>query len=175
MRAIRDGVPDRPINDQNRSSLARKDCDNAVALRHEDDWETRYYHQKNGSIRKRAGDIIQPGDVLGQVGMSTSSNFAHLHLSISKDGHTVDPFVPETATGCSQHVQNGFWRATPTYVPAELFAVGFSVNTPSFGNVKSGTVRLAELATAGAVWLCFFFQNPRQDAFQHHCSKRLCD
>ena len=36
VRAIRDGVPDRPITDQNRSSLAGKKCDNAVALRHED-------------------------------------------------------------------------------------------------------------------------------------------
>ena len=95
VRAIRDGVPDRPITDQNCSSLAGKECDNAVALRHEDCWETRYCHLKNGSIRKRAGDIVQPGDVLSQVGMSGLSNFAHLHLSVSRDGHIVDPFVPE--------------------------------------------------------------------------------
>jgi murein DD-endopeptidase MepM/ murein hydrolase activator NlpD len=138
VRAIRDGVPDRPIHDQNRSSVAGKECGNAVALRHEDGWETRYCHLKNGSIRKRPGDIVQPGDVLGQVGMSGLSNFPHLHLSVSKDGKTVDPFVPETATGCSQDVQNGLWRAAPAYSPAGLFAVGFPPTSQALTMLNRG-------------------------------------
>ena len=49
----------------------------------------------NAPIRKRPGDIVQPGGVLGQVSMNSLSNFAHLHLSVSNDDQTVDPFVHE--------------------------------------------------------------------------------
>ena len=52
-------------------------------------------------------------------------------------------------------MQNGLWRAASTYSPAELFAVGFSVNIPSFGNVKSGAVRLAKLATDSAALVLY--------------------
>jgi murein DD-endopeptidase MepM/ murein hydrolase activator NlpD len=41
--------------------------------------------------------MVKTGEMLGQVGMSCLSNFPHLHLSVSKNGKTVDPFLTEQA------------------------------------------------------------------------------
>ena len=41
VRAVRDGLPDRPVTPQNRASIAGQECGNAVAVQHHGGWETR--------------------------------------------------------------------------------------------------------------------------------------
>jgi len=145
VRAVRDGLPDRPVTPQNRASIAGQECGNAVAVQHHGGWETRYCHLKNNSLRKKPGDMVQTGDVLGQVGMSGLSNFPHLHLSVSKNGKTIDPFRTEQTQTCSGTKGNGLWYQAPAYSPAGLFAVGFSAQIPSFADVKTGAARQTSL------------------------------
>ena len=101
--------------------------------------------EKN-SIRKKAGVVVQLGDILGQVGKSGQSNFPHLHLSVSKNGKTIDLFRLEQAQTCSQMAGNGLWHQAPSYSADGLFTVGFSTAIPSFAAVKSGAARLTALA-----------------------------
>ena len=101
VRAVRDGLPDRPVTPQNPASITGQGCGNAVAVHHHSGWETRYCHLKSNSLRKKPGDIVQTGDILGQVGMSGLSNFPHLHLSIFKNGKTIDHFRTEKTQTCS--------------------------------------------------------------------------
>ena len=75
--------------------------------------------------------MVQPADILGQVGMSGQSNFPHLHLSVSKDGNTIDLFRPEQAQTCSQMAGNGLWHQAPFYSAAGLFTVGFPLLFPA--------------------------------------------
>ena len=145
VRAVRDGLPDRPVTPQNRASITGRECGNAVAVRHQGGWETRYCQLKNNSLRKQSGDRVQTGDILGQVGMSGLSNFPHLHLSVSKNGKTMDPFLTEKAQICSDKVGNGLWHQAPAYSSAGLFAVGFSADIPSLADVKTGAARQTSL------------------------------
>jgi hypothetical protein len=42
--------------------------------------------------------VLAAGDVLGMVGESGETQFAHVHLSVRKDGKDIDPFIGEPAT-----------------------------------------------------------------------------
>ena len=98
---------------------------------------------------------MQPADILGQVGMSGQSNFLHLHLRVSKNGKTIDPFRPEQAQTCSQMAGNGLWHQAPSYSAAGLFTVGLSTAIPSFATVKSGASRLTALAHKDAALMLY--------------------
>ncbi|MDG2405399.1 MAG: M23 family metallopeptidase [Paracoccaceae bacterium] len=141
--------------------MAGNECGNAVALRHDGDWETRFCYLENGAIRKWPVDIVLQGEVSVQVGMSSLNNFAHLHLSVSKNSQTVDPFVPEHANVCLQNMQDRSWRTAPAYSPTTCFTIVFSLKIPRFDEVKSGTARLSELpidCTALALYQYAFSQ-----------------
>lgn len=143
--ALRDGVPDRPVTDDNRADIDGRECGNAVRIDHGEGWQTLYCHLKEGSVSVREGQQVKAGDVLGQIGLSGLTNAPHIHLGVLKDGAIVDPFLPEASNGaCGLDAGDGLWRDAPDYDRAGLFTAGFSTGVPDFEAVKSGAARVTE-------------------------------
>lgn len=60
-----------------------------VFVEHNNGYETRYAHMLR--VRARVGDVVNTGDILGEMGSSGNSTGAHLHFEILKDGEILDP------------------------------------------------------------------------------------
>ncbi len=94
VRGVRDEMPDRlVVSEQDRQRVADKECGNGVVIAHGGGWETQYCHLRQGSLAVSGGDRVERGQKLGQVGYSGFAAFPHVHLSVRKDGKTVDPFL----------------------------------------------------------------------------------
>jgi hypothetical protein len=91
---VRDGVPDR-IFDRSQDSdlLGGKECGNGVVVEHASGIVSQYCHLKQGSIAVRPGARIGKGENLGSIGASGLAEFPHVHLSIRRDGVTVEPLT----------------------------------------------------------------------------------
>lgn len=139
--AIRDGVPDQPVTEDNIHQIKGRECGNAVRVDHGDGWQTLYCHMANGSVRVKPGDVVETGDILGLIGLSGQTNVPHVHFAVLKKGTIVDPFQPNPDQSCERQVGNGLWRNAPEYISAGLFTAGFSTSVPSFDAVRSGAAR----------------------------------
>jgi murein DD-endopeptidase MepM/ murein hydrolase activator NlpD len=62
---------------------------NAVYLDHGLGLVTAYFHLSRLEVRE--GDVVEPGQLLGQVGSTGRSTAPHLHWSAYVGGHNVDP------------------------------------------------------------------------------------
>ncbi len=62
---------------------------NMVVIDHGGGLESRYAHLAGFSVK--AGDLVQPGDVVGQVGSTGRVTGPHLHFEVRRDGQPVDP------------------------------------------------------------------------------------
>lgn len=62
-----------------------------VIIDHGDGYQSLYAHQ--ASLTVQAGQTVEQGEVIGFVGSSGWATGAHLHLSIYKNGETVDPMT----------------------------------------------------------------------------------
>ena len=83
---IVDGQPDR-------NTTCVEGADNRVVVRHPSGHVLLYLHLRTGSVSVDVGDVVQAGDVLGQVGSSGCSDHPHLHLGVeTADGVVLDPF-----------------------------------------------------------------------------------
>ncbi len=124
---VRNSVVDRLVQtDADRTQAKGIKCGNGVLLIHRDGWQTQYCHFKQGSVIVKPGQMVQAGEVLGQVGMSGKTAFPHVHLSVRKDGKKIDPFDPD----------NNLWaddlQEALAYQPTKIINIGFAdagVNT----------------------------------------------
>jgi hypothetical protein len=92
--AQRDGMADvlrRTPEDLSR--ISDRECGNGAVIDHGDGWETQYCHLKLGSLVVEAGDEVEAGQKIGEIGYSGAAGFPHLHLSVRHDGEPVDPFL----------------------------------------------------------------------------------
>ncbi len=64
---------------------------NLVILDHGNGWATFYGHLEE--IHYDCGEIVQKGDVIGQLGSTGNSTGPHLHFEIHKKGRSLDPQV----------------------------------------------------------------------------------
>jgi MYXO-CTERM domain-containing protein len=90
---------------------------NIVGLRHADGIVSRYVHLKKGSVKVKVGDKVSCGDVLGYVGSSGRSAFAHLHFQVQDaQGETIDPYAG------SESQSTSYWitQVGPTGWPDDL-------------------------------------------------------
>jgi len=61
----------------------------AVEISHGHGYVTRFAHLEKRLVRK--GQKVRRGDIIGRVGSTGRSTFAHLHYEVEKDGHRVNP------------------------------------------------------------------------------------
>lgn len=100
VKALRDGVPDKLLlSKEDRTAVEGRECGNGLVLDHGGGWETQYCHLRQGSVAVEVGDSIERGQVMGLVGYSGFAAFPHVHLTVRKNGVTVDPFLGAAATG----------------------------------------------------------------------------
>ncbi len=159
VRGVRDEMPDEGITKDNKDAIANRECGNGIVVVHEDGWETQYCHMMRGSIVVKPGQLLKVGDVIGKVGLSGSTEFPHVHLSVRKDGRVVDPFVGDTkADGC-QVERHPLWSkqtlAMLDYRSTAVLGLGFTDSTPNVQDVREGGHR-AEILAPDAPALIFW-------------------
>jgi hypothetical protein len=119
--AVRNSMVDRLVQTEyDKSEVDNKECGNGVLIIHGQGWRTQYCHMKQGSVVVKPGRMVKVGEVLGQVGMSGKTQFPHVHISVRKDGDSIDPFDPE----------NNLWAAdlqdALAYQPTQIINIGFA-------------------------------------------------
>ncbi|MDT8856787.1 M23 family metallopeptidase [Paracoccaceae bacterium Fryx2] len=133
----RDGMPDIAANDPAAPPLEGRDCGNGLVIDHADGWQTQYCHLKNGSVTRKAGDAVEKGAALGQVGLSGRTEFPHVHITLRHNGRTIDPFDPDEALTCGEAAP-ALWSDPLPYRPGGLVNAGFSSTVPAFEAIKAG-------------------------------------
>lgn len=140
---IRDGMPDvllrRP---DGRRAVAGRECGNGVAIDHGGGWRSQLCHMARGSIAVEPGDRVVAGQVVGRIGMSGNTEFAHLQIRLEKDGSSVDPFAPDLAPGACEDGGGMLWldadMAAAARQPTRLLAVGLADRAPALDTVLDG-------------------------------------
>ncbi len=134
VKGLRNTMVDRLVRtDADRAAIKDKDCGNGVVIDHEDGWETQYCHMKQGSIMVVKGQMVQVGEVLGQVGLSGRTQFPHIHIAVRKDGQKLDPFAPD-ANLWAAYLQEGL-----AYQPTQIINIGFAGGAVSVAAIEDGT------------------------------------
>ncbi|MCR9272536.1 MULTISPECIES: M23 family metallopeptidase [Mameliella] len=137
VKRTRDSMPDDRLM---RGVTSENACGNAVLIDHGGGWQTLYCHLRLGSVSVAPGDLVQPGDPLGLVGLSGQTNHPHVHLTLLRDGQVVDPFRPE-ATGTCGDPGPSLWTEPPAYTRTGLVTAGFSDAVPTLQAVGDGSAR----------------------------------
>lgn len=143
VKAVRDGVPDRSIRETGTTHLAGKECGNGVVIEHGTGWVSQYCHMKKGSIRVKPGASVKAGTVLGHVGLSGFTEFAHLHFEVRKGKEVIDPFTAAATSAkrklnCapSSSLWNARARNSLAYKPVTLVSAAFASAPPSITDIE---------------------------------------
>ena len=160
VRGTRDRWPDISISDPNAPDLEGQECGNGVAINHGGGWVTQYCHLKQGSISVKEGDRVAMGAKLGEVGLSGSTEFPHLHFSVFEGDARVDPFAPGGAT-CGADTQQLFDPALPS-PPAGFLAIGFATSAPEFAAMRDDLESAQKLSATApiVIWVSGFGSRP---------------
>ncbi len=86
---------------------------NYVAIEHDDGKWSYYAHLRQNSVRVAVGDVLDCGDVIGQVGSSGNSTGPHLHFEVRVGGAADDPFSGQCGGPLSYWVEQGAYRDLP--------------------------------------------------------------
>lgn len=90
-----DDIIDISAKDIGNKSAKGKECGNEIVISN-DEMLIQLCHLKNKSIRVNVGDKIKAGDIIGKVGLSGSTEYPHLHMSVRDKSDTrereIDPF-----------------------------------------------------------------------------------
>jgi hypothetical protein len=95
----RDGVADRLLATADLGAVAGTECGNGLVIDHGGGWSSQYCHMARGSLAVKPGDRVAPGAVLGKVGLSGATQFAHLHFTVRDGDRIVDPFAAGARAG----------------------------------------------------------------------------
>jgi murein DD-endopeptidase MepM/ murein hydrolase activator NlpD len=148
--AGRDGMPDRLAKTpEDRRAVEDTECGNGVLIDHGDGWETQYCHLKQGSLAIDAGEAVEAGQKIGEIGYSGAAAFPHLHLTVRLDGEPVDPFVgPEGEPEACGDGAEPLWTAAALgdleYRPSQVLDMGLADGPVELEDVEAGTVVDAE-------------------------------
>ncbi|MEM9855387.1 MAG: M23 family metallopeptidase, partial [Pseudomonadota bacterium] len=153
--AIRDRLPDINANDPD-ADFGEEFCGNAVRINHGGGWATLYCHLKRGSVRVAPGMRVDRGAPVGEIGLSGSTTFPHLHFSIFKDDVELDPF----AAGISRCGEPGatLWEDPVPLQQAGFLKAGFADHVPAFDDIDEGLRNADKLSATGpiVVWVSGF-------------------
>jgi hypothetical protein len=91
----RDSMPDRLVrNDADRAAVGEQECGGG--------WFTQYCHMHRGSVAVKTGDKVETGTKIDEVAYSGMATFPRAHLTVEKDGKTVDPFLAAAGVACGE-------------------------------------------------------------------------
>lgn len=138
----RDGMDDNFLQD-GMIDVEGRECGNGVIIDHGDGWQTQYCHLKKNSVLVAQGESVKAGSVLGKVGLSGQTEFAHVHFQVTCRGEIVCPFSGarlesvalrksaelhkmESATPLWENESNEVLQ----YVPSQLLKVNYSTFPP---------------------------------------------
>ena len=151
VRGMRDKWPDIAVGDPDAPALEGQDCGNGVAIDHGDGWVTQYCHMKQGSIAVRTGERVEAGQKIGEIGLSGRTAFPHLHMSLSHNGLTVDPFDPEMTARCDDGAQ--LWSDPLDYRATGIVGAGVLPRMPDYAELKDSPPPTAAWTAADGVAL----------------------
>jgi Peptidase family M23 len=157
----RDGVPDVPSAGGQAPDVSGRECGNGVLVERSDGWTLQYCHMRRGSVRVAEGERVEPGQVLGQIGLSGQTQFPHLHLTVrDPSGRVIDPFDsrPQDAD-CALEDTEALWAEPLAYAPGGVLGGGFLERVPDYAEVKAGTASAGALAADAAAlvfWAHFY-------------------
>lgn len=154
--AVRDGMADALQGRPGAPDVSDRECGNGVVIAHGDGWETQYCHMRQGSVTALVGQEVEAGTPLGQVGLSGQTEFAHLHLSVRKDGAVVDPFEPTALTACEGEAA-GLWSGDLPYEPGAILAVDWATEVPDYDAIKAGTAGNGDIAPTDPALVLWMF------------------
>lgn len=159
---VRDGIPDR-IFDRSQDSdlLGGKECGNGVVVEHANGIVSQYCHLKQGSVAVRPGTRIGKGESLGLIGASGLAEFPHVHLSIRRDGVTVEPLtgrpLQQGAEACGDTTDGLFEPSVERLLsksPTAILDLGLAKAPPELPNlVREGGPPLVKLSEPIVVWV----------------------
>lgn len=161
VRGVRDGVDDRLLTTPDDKALVKgRECGNGVVIVHDGGWETQYCHLRRGSVTVREGESVAAGAALGMVGFSGEAGFAHVHLSVRKDGKNIDPFLGEAFTGACQTGEGlpaaSLWapaiRDTLTYRDGVIIQTGFAADAVTPDLAERGGIATPALDSPALVF-----------------------
>jgi len=100
---VRDQEQDHLIETESeRASVAGRECGNGLVMQLQDGYEVQYCHLRKGSLAVKPGDVVQTGDRLGEIGASGLAQFPHIHITVSRNGDTLDPLTGrKLSEGCA--------------------------------------------------------------------------
>jgi len=156
----RDGVPDISARELGPEMMKGGECGNGVVIDHGNGWWTQYCHMRQGSIAVKPGQKVAAGEKLGLVGMSGSSEYPHLHLSVLHDKKIVDPFVGldgrANGTDCGLGT-SPLWNETAlkalAYTPASIYNVGVAPAPPDQDEIRKGRLRELTISPAAPAFI----------------------
>ncbi len=142
----RNTMPDALLGSPDAPDLAGRDCGNGLVIDHGNGWHTQYCHLREGSVIVRSGEDVKTGEPLGIIGISGRTEFPHLHMSVRKDGNSIDPFAPNGiapngTTECGTAAERTLWADPPAYVAGGWIGAGFASDVPRFADIKAGTAQ----------------------------------
>jgi hypothetical protein len=155
VKGVRDNMPDQIGSDIDAAAVDGKECGNGLVIDHGEGWETQYCHMRRSSLLVSPGQRVARGDILGDVGQSGLAGFAHVHLSVRKDGQVIDPFDPDGTLTCANPGDSSLWDTSPPYRPGGILSVGLSDRVPDYEAVKQGSAGREALSTAAPALVVF--------------------
>lgn len=69
----------------------KKSSGNYVYIKHENNYQTRYYHMAYGTVVVKTGDRVKKGDILGYTGATGWVTGTHVHFEIKENEINQDP------------------------------------------------------------------------------------
>ena len=175
VKAVRDGVEDRLIGSRGEiPALSGRECGNGVVIDHGGGWETQYCHLKQGSLLVRGGDSVLMGALLGLVGYSGNAQFAHVHLSVSRNGSIVDPFSGKGQDGTcgapEADLSTSLWATALhpglVYADAAVIEAGFATGPVTTLDAEQGAIAAPGPMASGLVFYVRLINMQEGDALR---------
>lgn len=155
---VRDEMPDMLQLSPDAPDVTDRECGNGLVIAHTGDYTTQYCHMALGSLTVKAGQMVQAGDILGQVGLSGNTQFPHLHFDLSKAGISIDPFDTNGAQTCGDNDHPSLWDSDVPLPAGGIISLGISQSIPDLADVRAGMADTGSSSNAPALvgWVYFF-------------------
>ncbi|MDB5477121.1 MAG: family peptidase [Phenylobacterium sp.] len=141
---LRDGVADISVKAPGAPSVAGQECGNGLVIDHGGGWETQYCHMARGSLAVKVGQQVVAGTKLGQVGLSGSTEYPHLHITVRHGTTVIDPFAPGAGTTNACKAEAPLWSpaalAQLAYKPGAVLNTGFAAGPVKMEDVEAGGI-----------------------------------